>query len=57
MTAEANEGNVSPMLLDTDMNLGENLEVMLMTTPYYFRFIFILFGSVLVSNTSEFITQ
>ncbi|CAI8597988.1 unnamed protein product [Vicia faba] len=26
MTAEANEGNVSPMLLDTDMNLGENLE-------------------------------
>ncbi|XP_058755591.1 uncharacterized protein LOC131628793 [Vicia villosa] len=26
ITAEANEGNVSPMLLDTDMNLGENLE-------------------------------
>jgi hypothetical protein len=51
MTVEANEGIVSPMLEDTVMNLDENLEV-LMTTPHFFLFIFILFGIEFVSNIS-----
>lgn len=38
------------MLVDTDMNLGENLEVLLMTTPLYLMFAVILFGIELVSN-------
>jgi hypothetical protein len=51
MTVEANEGIVSPMLEDTVMNLDENLEV-LMTTPHFLLFIFILFGIEFVSNIS-----
>jgi hypothetical protein len=51
MTVEANEGIVSRMLEDTVMNLDENLEV-LMTTPHFLLFIFILFGIEFVSNIS-----
>lgn len=38
------------MLVDTDMNLGENLEVLLMTTPHFLMFAVILFGIEFISN-------